>query len=83
MKYLEMHVRTATIVHGYNDDNWEITEDLKEEVFVKKMVAIDRIQSISEQYILVSSSHGRVMYWEYQEDYDELRARLHLAGLIV
>ena len=83
MKYLELHVRTAATVHGYNEDNWEITEEHQEETYVKKLIAIDRIQSISEDFVLVTSSHGRVMYWEYEENYDEIRARLHLSGLII
>ena len=83
MKYIELHVRTAMVVHGYNDDNWEVTEKLQEENYVKKMIAVDRIQSFSAEFLLVNASHGRVMYWEYQEDYDEVRTRLHLAGLLI
>ncbi|WP_395373999.1 hypothetical protein [Marinicella sp. W31] len=83
MKYIELSVRTAMIVHGFNDDNWEVTEKVQEETYVKKMIAVDRIQSVSAEFLLVSGSHDRMMYWEYQEDYDEVRTRLQLAGLLI
>jgi len=83
VKFIELYVKTASIVHGFDVDNNEIFEHLSEENFVKKLVAVQRIQSISEQYILVSGSHGRVMYWEYNCDMDDLLIRLRDAGLLV
>lgn len=41
-----------------------------------KIVSIQRIQSISEKYILVKSSHGRIMYWEYKGTMEELKQKL-------
>ncbi len=42
------------------------------------------IQSVSEKSLLVlASSHGRVMYWEYEGGFAALRARLAAAGLLV
>jgi hypothetical protein len=38
---------------------------------------------VSEQYLLVNSSHGRVMYWEYEGDLAAVKARLADAGLLV
>ncbi len=83
MKFLELEVRTALIVHGYGDNNREITEPVNDPNFVTKLVAIERIQSISEQYVLVTGSHGRIMYWEYRGSMDELRGRLAEAGLML
>jgi len=83
MKFIELEVKTAFIVHGFDENNKEIIENIAEEVFVKKFLLIDRIQSISEEYILVTSSHTRVMYWEYNGTMNELTKKLKNAGLLI
>lgn len=65
MKFIELEVRTAFIVHGFDESNKEIVENVNEDKFVNKLISIERIQSITEEYVLVTSSHTRVMYWEY------------------
>ncbi|WP_260849170.1 hypothetical protein, partial [Vibrio cholerae] len=83
MKFIELEVKTAFIVHGFDENNKEIIENIADEVFVKKLISIDRIQSISEEYVLVTSSHARVMYWEYNCSMEELTKRLKSAGLLI
>ncbi|WP_105903777.1 hypothetical protein [Vibrio gangliei] len=80
MQYLEVNVKTAIIVHGYDENNNEIAEAVNEEKYVTKLVAIERLQSVSEQYLLVTGSHGRVMYWEYDESIDSIRKKLEAVG---
>ena len=80
MKYLEIEVKTAFTVHGFDENNQEIVETVNEADYMKKLVSIERIQSISEQYLLVTSSHGRVMYWEYKGTMAELTDRLIAGG---
>ncbi|GAB3217760.1 hypothetical protein J0A67_01180 [Algoriphagus aestuariicola] len=79
--FIELEVKLGIIVHGYTAENKEIEEVYKEDDFVKKIVAIDRIQSISEKYILVKSSHERVMYWEYKGTMEELKQRMLAADI--
>ncbi len=83
MKFISVRVRTATVMHGYSEGNKEVVEEFDDDLFVEKLLAIERIQSISDKYILVSSSHGRVVYWEYEGDLSALTARLAHAGLVV
>jgi hypothetical protein len=83
MSFIAIRVRTALVVHGYDAANKEILEHVKDEAFVEKIIAVSRIQSVSEKYVLVTSSHGRVMYWEYEEGMQELKARLEKANLLV
>ena len=83
MKYIELDVRTALVMHGYDQNNREIEEAVNETEYVTKLISIDRIQSISEQYLLVSSSHGRVMYWEYRGSMQDLKARLDKKALVI
>jgi len=74
--FLEIEVKLATMVHGYDNENKEIAETFYETHFMKKIISISRIQSISEKYILVNSSHERVMYWEYKGTMEELKQKL-------
>lgn len=75
MSFIRLKVRAAFMVHGYDADNREIVEQIGEERFVEKLLRIERIQSISEKYLLVSASHGRVAYWEYEGGLTALRRR--------
>ncbi|MFZ5550137.1 MAG: hypothetical protein ACOZJX_15695 [Pseudomonadota bacterium] len=83
MKFISVRVRTAIVMHGYTEENQEIVEQFDDQPFVEKLIAVERIQSVSEQYILVSSSHGRVMYWAYEGGLASIKARLQAAGLVV
>lgn len=83
MSFIRLRVRTATIVHGYTDRNEEIAETLDDQAFADKLIAISRIQSATEQFLLVTGSHGRVMYWEYEGSLDALAQRLAAAGLVI
>ena len=82
MKFISLRVRNGLTVHGYNADNTEIVEQHHDQEFVPKLIAVNRIQSATEKYLLVTSSHGRVMYWEYDMSLTELTALLSSAGLV-
>ena len=83
MKFISLRVRNALLMHGYTPDNQEIVEEFKDEAFVEKLIAVERIQSLTEKYVLVTSSHGRVMYWEYEGSLASVKERLAAAGLVV
>ena len=83
MKFISLRVRNAILMHGYTADNVEIVEEFKDETFVEKLIAVDRIQSVTEKYLLVTSSHGRVMYWEYEGSLAAVKDRLAAAGLVI
>lgn len=82
MKFISITTGNYLIVHGYDADNREITETVTVNAPMKKLVAVKRIQSISEKYVLVTRSHGRLFYWEYEESFDELRDLLLAYGLL-
>ena len=67
MRFISLMVRNAIVMHGYHDDNAEIVENIAPAAqgeFVEKLILINRIQSISAQYVLVTGPFGRLMYWE-------------------
>ncbi|MFS4494907.1 hypothetical protein [Maribacter sp. 2308TA10-17] len=75
-KYIEITLGNHMISHGYNDDNKEVTEIVRVEGFSKKVVAVSRIKSLSEKYILTNYLDGRWIYWEYEEDYETIKKLL-------
>ena len=75
-EFIELTLGSHIISHGYDDDNKEITEAVKVEGFSKKIVAVSRIKSISEKYILTDYLDGRWIYWEYKEGFEVLKIRL-------
>ncbi|WP_374511496.1 hypothetical protein [Niveibacterium sp.] len=83
MKFISLRVRPSLVVHGYTPDNTEIVEQAEDAPFADKIVAVERIQSVSDRYLLVTGSHGRVMYWEYEGGFDDVRRRLEQAGSLI
>ncbi|HKJ18735.1 MAG TPA: hypothetical protein VJ984_15380 [Xanthomonadales bacterium] len=82
MRFIELNVRTAIIAHGFDDENVEVEEAVNEPGYTRKLIAISRVQSVSEKYVLVNSIAGRQMYWEYEETMDEVVQKLTSAGLV-
>ena len=75
-QFVELNLGSHIIIHGFDMVNKEITEKVSVSEFSKKIVAVSRIKSISEKYILTDYLDGRWIYWEYEESYDELKNKL-------
>lgn len=76
MKYIELSLKNHLILHGFDKDGKEILEEVKAENYSKKMVAVHRILSLSQKYILISYAFDRIVYWEYEESYEQVKALL-------
>ncbi|SEL42379.1 hypothetical protein SAMN04487910_2413 [Aquimarina amphilecti] len=76
MKFIELTLQNHTIVHGFDARNQEIVEEVIVKSPSKKLVSVDRILSISEKYILIQYAFDRIIYWEYLEDYENLKTIL-------
>lgn len=75
-EFIEVRVKNHQILHGFDDNNQEILESVEVESSAKKLIKIDRILSISEKFILTSYAFNRVIYWEYEDNYEELKQML-------
>ncbi|WP_209405657.1 hypothetical protein [Pseudozobellia sp. WGM2] len=75
-KFIEVHLGSHSISHGYDENNVEVEESVSVKGFSKKLVAVDRIKSLSDKHLLTDYLDGRWIYWEYQEEYNELRKLL-------
>jgi hypothetical protein len=76
MNFIKLHLGSYVISHGYDEHNKEIMEHVPSKGFAKKLVAISRIKSLSEKYILTDYIDGRLIYWEYEEDFLEVQKLL-------
>lgn len=75
-KFIELNVKNHIISHGYDENNKEITEEVIVGEFSPKVIAINRIKSLSNKYVLTDYIDERLIYWEYQEPYDFVKKQL-------
>ncbi len=75
MKFIQLTVKNHQIMHGFDSENKEIIEAVNVEKPSVKLIAIDRILSISEKFVLTSYL-DRLIYWEYQENFKDVVAQL-------
>ncbi|WP_237276409.1 hypothetical protein [Tenacibaculum ovolyticum] len=76
VKFIELNLRNHIISHGYDENKKEITEEFIADVFSPKTIAIDRIKSLSDKYVLTDYIDGRWIYWEYEESYESVKNKL-------
>ena len=76
MKFIELTLGSYIISHGYDNKNKEVLAHVHSETFSKKLVAISRIKSLSEKYILTDYTDGRWIYWEYEENFEDVKNML-------
>ncbi len=75
-KFIELHLRSHIVSHGYDENNIEITEEVIAEGFSPKTIDISRIKSLSDKYVLTDYADGRWIYWEYEESYQSVKNQL-------
>ncbi len=83
MAFIELTVGNMLVWHGFDPANKELIEEVTDQPRSKKIVAVSRIQSLTEKYVLVASGFGRYMYWEYHDGYENVKERLRKAGLFL
>jgi len=76
MGFIELTLGSHMISHGFDAKNKEVLEHVNVDGFSKKVIAMSRIKSVSERYILTDYLDGRWIYWEYEEDFDEVKKTL-------
>ena len=77
MKFIELHLGSYIISHGYDKNNNEIIVHIAADNFAKKLIAVSRIKSLSEKYVLTDYVDGRWIYWEYKEDFEDVKKLLN------
>ncbi len=83
MKYISARVRPVKVYHGYDADRTNIIDELPPRDFVEKVIKIDRILSVTEDYIFIECPHNTVQTWEYEGSLSDIKAQLRTAGMLV
>ena len=83
MSFIAIETRSYKIVHGFDQQNQEIVEEVTQHQWIKKAVAVSRIQSITEKFIRMHYSHDRIIYWEYRGGMAALLKRMKKASIAV
>jgi len=83
MKFITLHVKPDRTYHGYDAENRPITEDVTGNAFVEKVIAVDRILSITEDSVYITVPHGRVQTWSYEGSLESVKSQLKSAGLLL
>ena len=72
-----------------DDDTWakfqnrEIEETVDVAQWTDKIIAVARIQSVTEKYIRMHYSHDRIIYWEYEGGLALMESLLKQAELLL
>jgi hypothetical protein len=74
-RFIPLTVTNHAILHGFDENNKEILEQVVSEPSTK-LVQVDRILSVSEKYVLISYAFDRIIYWEYLDGYEKVKAML-------
>ena len=77
-EFLLIRCRGYKIVHGFDGQNKEIEEVVNRTEWTEKIIAISRIQNVTEKYIRMSYSHDRIIYWEYEGGLERMKKALQV-----
>ncbi|MDF1655583.1 MAG: hypothetical protein P1U34_10775 [Coxiellaceae bacterium] len=77
MSFIEITVKNHQILHGFDAENKEIIEEVEVDVATKKLININRVLSVSPKFILTSYACDRIIYWEYLEDYEQIKKMIN------
>lgn len=74
--FIEVKTKDHVIAHGFDEQNRAIEEQVTMAQWTTKIIAVERIKSVTEKYILTDYAQGRWIYWEYEGGLEKLRPLL-------
>lgn len=83
VKYISIRIRPDRVFHGYDENRTLIVDKMPASAFVEKVIKIERILSVTEDYIFIETPHDTVQTWEYEGDLAEIKRRLAKAGVLI
>ncbi|CAG8863694.1 hypothetical protein PS627_00632 [Pseudomonas fluorescens] len=81
MAFIAVNIRATKVYHGYDSDRQLIIVDLPPAPWVRKLIKVDRILSVTEDYIFIECPHDTVQTWEYEGSLADFMTRLAAAGV--
>lgn len=83
MSYFSARVRPRSVHLGYDSDGQLIVKKMENQVFIEKVIRIDRILSFAEDHFFVACPHDTVQVWDYEGDLSMVKEHLKAAGLLI
>ncbi|MCR0983832.1 hypothetical protein [Roseomonas populi] len=83
MNYISARIRPDRVFHGYDAERKLVVDKMPAQDFVEKVIKVDRILSVTEDYIFIECPHDTVQTWEYEGDLADIKRRLAAAGLLI
>lgn len=80
-QFLTIRCRGYKLIHGFDSKNQEIEEVVTRTEWTEKVIAVSRIQNVTEKYIRMSYSHDRIIYWEYEGGLNLMKKALGASDL--
>lgn len=81
IKFIRVTTGNFIMVHGFDAQNQQIEEEVQATP-TEKLIAIDRILSISEKYILTRYTDDRLIYYEYEGKMEDIAHQLMRGQLL-
>lgn len=81
--YISARIRPDRVFHGYDAERKPIVDKMPAQDFVEKVIKLDRILSVTEDYIFIECPHDTVQTWEYEGNLADIKRRLAAAGMML
>ncbi|GGK09013.1 hypothetical protein [Pseudomonas matsuisoli] len=81
MSYVTASIRATKVYHGYDSERRLIIDTLDSTGFVTKLIKVERILSVTEDYIFIECPHDTVQVWEYEGSLAAFKQRLAECGV--
>ena len=78
-----MTVKNHTVMHGFDANNKEILEKCVVDQATTKLIAVNRIKSLCKDLVLIDYADGRWIFWEYEEEFEDVERQLSDMGLLI
>lgn len=82
MAFIAVSIRATKVYHGYDSAKQLIIDELPVVPFVEKLIKVDRILSVTEDYIFIECPHDTVQTWEYEGSLANIMTKLNAAGAL-
>lgn len=83
MKFIKLTIKNPTVMHGFDAENKEILEKTTPHEPTAKLISIDRIKSLCKDLVLIDYAEGRWIFWEYEENFEDIERRLANSGMLI
>jgi hypothetical protein len=83
MKFISARIRPVKVYHGYDGDRTSIIDEMPSREFAEKVIRVDRILSVTEDYLFIECPHSTAQTWEYEGSLNDIKTQLRAVGMLI